>query len=130
VRAEALVARVLFVGGTASVALMLAGLLSLEIHAFSGGHAVEIPRMAENREAGRSVDVFVSVPQLARALRHWPPDATAGITTGVVLLLLTPTISLVAALVGFVRQRDHTYAVIAGLLIIALLFGFAFRLAG
>ena len=129
-KAEALVARILFLGGAVSVALMLIGLVSLEIHAFTGGHAVEIPRVVENREAGRSVDVFVSLPQLARALRGRPPDPIAIITAGVVLLLLTPTIGLVTALVGFVREGDHAYAVISAVLIVALLFGFAFRLGG
>jgi uncharacterized membrane protein len=129
-RAEALVARLLFLGGVASVALMLTGLVDLEIHAVARGHVFDVPRVVENRQAGRSVDVFVSLPQLMRGLRHWPPDPIAITTAGVVVLLLTPAIGLAAAFVGFVRERDRAYAVISALLILALLFGFAWRLGG
>jgi uncharacterized membrane protein len=129
-KAEVLVARLLFWGGVVSVALMLTGLVDLERHAFGGGHAVDVGRIVENRQAGRSVDVFVSVPQLVRALRHWPPDSVAIMTVGIVLLLLTPAIGLGAALVGFLHERDRSYAIIATLLVVALLFGFAFRFGG
>jgi uncharacterized membrane protein len=129
-RTERLVARLLFFGGVASVALMLAGLIALEVHAAAGGHAVELPRVAENRQAGRSVDVFVSMPALVRGLRQRPPDPVAIATTGVVVLLLTPVAGLLAALVGFARERDGAYVVISALLIAALLFGFALRLGG
>jgi uncharacterized membrane protein len=130
VKTETLVARLLFLGGVASVALMLAGLVDLEVHAAARGHAVELPRVAENREAGRSVDVFVSMPALVRGLRQRPPDPVAIATAGVVVLLLTPVAGLLAALVGFARERDSAYVVIATLLIAALLFGFALRLGG
>jgi uncharacterized membrane protein len=130
VRAEVLVARLLFWGGVVSVALMLTGLVGLEMHALSGGHALDVPRVFENRQVGRSVDVFVSLPQLERALRRWPPDPVAIMTVGIVLLLLTPAIGLAAALVGFVHEGDRSYAIISALLILALLFGFAFRLDG
>ena len=93
-------------------------------------HAVELPRVAENRQAGRSVDVFVSMPALVRGLRQRPPDPVAIATTGVVVLLLTPVAGLLAALVGFARERDGAYVVISALLIAALLFGFALRLGG
>jgi uncharacterized membrane protein len=130
VRTETLVARLLFLGGVASVALMLAGLIDLEAHAAARGHAVELPRVAENRQAGRSVDVFVSVPALVRGLRQRPPDPVAIATAGVIVLLLTPVAGLLAALVGFARERDPAYVVITTLLIAALLFGFALRLGG
>jgi uncharacterized membrane protein len=124
------VARLLFLGGVASVALMLAGLIDLEVHGAAPGHAFELPRVTENREAGRSVDVFVSMPALVRGLRQRPPDPVAIATAGVVVLLLTPVAGLLAALVGFARERDPAYVVIATLLIAALLFGFALRLGG
>ncbi|HEX3177983.1 MAG TPA: DUF1634 domain-containing protein [Methylomirabilota bacterium] len=129
-RAETLVARLLFVGGVVSVALMLVGLVSLQVHAVSGRHPVDVARIIENRQAGRAVDVFVSLPQLMRALHRWPPDPTAIMTVGVVVLLLTPALGLAAALVGFVQEHDRPYAIIAAALIAALLFGFALRLGG
>jgi uncharacterized membrane protein len=129
-KAEVLVARLLFLGGVVSVALMLAGLVDLEIRTATSSRSIDVARVVENRQVGRSVDVYVSLPQLARALRRRPPDPVAIITTGIVLLLLTPAIGLAAALVGFVREGDRTYAVISAVLILALLCGFAFRLGG
>ena len=129
-KTEVLVARFLFWSGVVSVVLMLAGLVDLELHALAGGHALDVTRVVENRQAGRSVDVFVSLPQLTRALRRWPPDPVATMTVGIVLLLLTPAIGLAVALVGFVHEDDRSYAIISVLLILALLFGFAFRLDG
>lgn len=130
VTAETLVARLLFWGGVASVTLMLAGLVDLEAHALTGGHPLDVRRVVENRQAGRSVDVFVSLPQLARGLGHWPPEPVAIMTAGIVVLLLTPAMGLAAALVGFAQERDRAYAIISTLLILALLAGFAFRLDG
>ena len=129
-KAEALVARLLFLGGVVSVALMLTGLVDLELQAMTRGQRLDAARIVENRQAGRSVDIYVSLPQLGRALRHWPPDPVAIMTTGIVVLLLTPTVGLAAALAGFLHEGDRAYAVISSLLILALLFGFALRLGG
>lgn len=122
--------RILFLAGVAGVALMLIGLVDLELHAWMAAHALEVPRIVENREAGRSVDVFVSLSQLRRALAAWPPDPVAIITCGIVLLLLAPALGLMAALGGFLRERDRRYATISALLIVALLFALTFRLGG
>lgn len=129
-KVETLVARLLFLGGVVSVALMLTGLVDLELHTMTPGQRLDVARIVENRQAGRSVDVYVSLPQLGRALRHWPPDPVAIMTTGIVVLLLTPTMGLAAALAGFLHEGDRAYALISTLLILALLFGFAFRLGG
>jgi uncharacterized membrane protein len=121
---SARVARVLLVGGLVSVALMLAGLLVLEAYALTGDRALDVPRLIQDR------NVLVSLPELGHALRRWPPDPVALMTAGIVLLLLTPMLALAAALTEFVRERDSTYAIIAAALIVALMFGFAFRLGG
>ena len=129
-KTEGLVARLVSFGGVASVALMLIGLLAIEIHALALRQPIEAPRIAENRDAGRSVDVFVSVPQLAHALRRWPPDPVAAMTLGIVMLLITPALGVTAALVGFIHERDRVYSVISTLLLVALVFGLMFRLGG
>ena len=129
-KSERLVARCVFWGGVASVALMLAGLGAVEIHAWTRGQPVEARRIVENRQVGRSVDVFVSVAQLSRALRQWPPDPVAVMTAGIITLLVTPAIGLAAALAGFIAARDGVYAIISTVLIGALLFGLVFRLGG
>lgn len=118
------------VGGVASVALMLAGLGAVEIHARALGQPVDAWRIVENRQAGRSVDVFVSVAQLSRALRQWPPDPVAVMTAGILTLLVTPAIGVAAALAGFIAARDGVYSIISTVLIGALLFGLVFRLSG
>ncbi|HEV8587018.1 MAG TPA: DUF1634 domain-containing protein [Methylomirabilota bacterium] len=113
-RLETLVSRILFLGGGAGVALMLAGLVDLELHA----------------PASRAVGVFVSLSALRRALDAWPPDPVAVVTSGIVVLLLAPALGLGAALGGFLRERDRLYAIIAALLLAALLVGFTLRLGG
>lgn len=128
-RTEGLVARVVFLGGVASVVLMLAGLIAVETHAVALRESV-MPRVLENRAAGRSVDVFVSLDQLGRAMTRWPPDPVAVMTAGIVLLLVTPALGLAAALAGFLRERDRVYAVISTFLIVALVFGLTLRLGG
>jgi uncharacterized membrane protein len=129
-KTERLVAKCLFWGGVASVALMLAGLGAVEIHARALGQPVDAWRIVENRQAGRSVDVFVSVAQLSRALRQWPPDPVAVMTAGILTLLVTPAIGVAAALAGFIAARDGMYSIISTVLIGALLFGLVFRLSG
>ena len=129
-RVERLVSRILLAGGGIAVACMLVGVVALEIRAMRTAHPLDIAHVVENREAGRSVDVFVSLPQLARALQRQPPDPVAVITSGVVVLLATPGIALVAAVVGFVAARDRRYAVIGAVLVVALVCGFFLDLGG
>ena len=105
--------------------LMLVGLMALQIRAARTAHPLDVAHVVENREAGRSIDVFVSLPQLARAFGRRPPDPVALITAGIVLLLATPGAALVVALIAFLRGRDRTYAVICAALLAALVCGFA-----
>jgi len=129
-RVERLVARILLAGGGVAVACMLVGVVALEIRATRTAHPLDIAHVVENREAGRAVDVFVSLPQLAHALQRQPPDPVAVITSGVVVLLATPGIALIAAVVGFVAARDRRYAVIGAALVVALVCGFFLDLGG
>ena len=121
---ERAVSRVLFLGGFLAVALMIGGLAALELRALRTAHPVE------NREAGRSVDVFVSVPQLARALARWPPSPLAVIVVGIVVLLATPAVGVVAALIAFAREHDRRYVVICVALLVGLVTGFFLNVGG
>jgi uncharacterized membrane protein len=121
--AERAVSRVLLLGGSLAVTLMLLGLVALEVHAARTAHPLDIAHVVENRQAGRSVDVFVSLPQLGRALRRHPSDPAAAITVGVVVLLATPGAALVAALIAFTRAGDRGYAVVCAALVVALACG-------
>jgi uncharacterized membrane protein len=120
---ERLVARVLMVGGAVSVAIMVLGLVVLESHALATGTRLEVPRAD-----GRAADVFVSIPQIARALAQWPPDPLAGIALGLAVLLLTPICGVVAALICFTRIADRDYLVICIVLLVELCCGVLFRI--
>ena len=127
--AERAVSRVLLLGGFLAVAVMIGGLAALEIRALRTAHPLDVAHVVENREAGRSVDVFMSVPQLARALARWPPSPLAVIAAGIVMLLATPAAGLVAALVAFEREHDSRYIVICVALLLALVVGFFLNVA-
>ena len=127
---ERAVSRVLLLGGFLAVALMITGLGALEIRALRTAHPLDIAHVVENREAGRSVDVFVSVPQLARALARWPPSPLAVIVAGIVVLLATPAVGVIAALIAFARERDRRYVVICVALLVGLVAGFFLNIGG
>jgi uncharacterized membrane protein len=118
---ERAVSRVLLLGGFLAVTLMIGGLAALELRALRTAHPLDIAHVVENREAGRSVDVFVSVPQLARALARWPPSPLAVIVLGIVV---------VAALIAFARERDRRYVAICVALLVGLVAGFFLNVGG
>lgn len=128
--AERAVSHVLLLGGFLAVTLMIGGLAALEIRALRTAHPLDIAHVVENREAGRSVDVFVSVPQLGRALARWPPSPLAVIVLGIVVLLATPAVGVVAALIAFARERDRRYIMICVALLIGLVCGFFLNVGG
>jgi uncharacterized membrane protein len=117
-------------GGTLAVALMLIGLATLEIRAARTAHPLDIAHVVENRAAGRAVDVFVSLDEVTRALARWPPEPLGIIAAGIVMLLATPGVALVAAFTVFGRTADRQYATICAILVLELLFGFLFKLGG
>ena len=100
--AEIVASRILFWGGVLSVALMAIGI------AGALGRAAELPV------------IYASVGQVVRALAHWPVEPFAIVATGILLLLATPALSLVAVLVVFLRVGDRRYAGITALLLAAL----------
>ena len=127
---ERATSRILLIGGSLAVALMLVGLVALEVRATRTAHPLDVAHVVENREAGRSVDDFVSLPQLARALGRWPPDPVAVITAGIVVLLATPGAALLVALTVFLRLRDREYAAICAALVVALVCSFLLSAGG
>jgi uncharacterized membrane protein len=127
---ERLTARILLLGGSLAVALMLVGLVALEVRATRTAHPLDVAHVVENRQAGRPADVFVSLPQLARVLGRRPPDPVAVITAGIVVLLATPGAALLVALTAFLRLRDREYAAICTALAAALVCGFLLNAGG
>lgn len=120
---ERLVSRVLLWGGVLSISLMLGG---LAVYAAQGQpHLRDIVRVVHNREAGRAVDVFTSLGDVARALRQRPPDPLAVTALGLVCLLATPVVGVALAIPGFWLEGDRQHALIAAAILAMLLVSFA-----
>jgi uncharacterized membrane protein len=122
------IARILMVGGLISIGLVLAGLV---LYAAEGQpQARELVRVVHNRETGRAVDVFTSLADVRRALGQRPPDPLAIAALGLVCLLATPVLGVVAAVAAFWRAGDRDYLAIAGVLLGMLLLSFVLAAAG
>jgi uncharacterized membrane protein len=122
------IARVLMVGGLVSIGLVLVGLV---LYAAEGQpQARELVRVVHNRAAGRAVDVFTSLADVRRALVQRPPDPLAIAALGLVCLLATPVLGVVAAIATFWRAGDRDYLAIAGVLLGMLLLSFVLAAAG
>ena len=78
-------------------------------------------RRAESRQDARSPDVYRSIAEVGRAWRQWPVEPLAVVTAGVLVLLATPFVCVVAVFVVFAMRGDRRYAGIAAMLIAALL---------
>lgn len=125
--AEVLAARILFWGGVASVLMMTLGIIGF---AAQGGLRPELiteARASDGRGAERPPDVFVSVPQVARALSQWPVRPLAIVASGVVLLLITPFVAATALFVWFVKSHDRRYATVSAVVLAALLLSLMLR---
>ena len=128
--AERAASRILLLGGFVAVALMLVGLAALEVRAARTAHPLDVAHVVENRAAGRSVDVFVSLPQIGHALHRWPPDPGGVIAIGIVALLATPGVALLGALAAFAGDGDRRYVAICAALVSALVCGFFLNVGG
>lgn len=118
---EAVLARVLFWGGLAGTALAVLGVVA---HFVIEGLEVpgrEIARLVRREATGRSPHVFMSLPEVVRALGHAPHEPLAVSALGLVLLLATPVVAVAVAVVWFVRAGDRDYAAIAAIVLAMLL---------
>jgi uncharacterized membrane protein len=115
VGAERLIAHVLLWGGVTSALLVVLG---LALYAGAGGfreHVLTHHRLVHPDRFGRPPHVFVSVGDVARGLRARPIDPLAVTALGLVVLLMTPVLGVLGALVAFVRARDPQYTAIAAI---------------
>jgi len=141
--AEILASRILFWGGVASILLMALGIIGWGAPGGIGGNwgAPGDPQAPHERTAGQAVGplgrrvghpgipaapVYTSVGEVVRAWRQWPVEPLAVVTTGILLLLATPFVGVVAVFVVFVVIGERRYAGIAAVLIAALLVSLAF----
>jgi hypothetical protein len=133
--AEVLASRILFWGGVLSILLMALGIIG---HSWRWG-APGAPQAPHERTGSKAADplgfssretappgVYTSIGEVAHALRRWPVDPLAIVATGILLLLMTPFVGVVAVFVVFVGAGDRRYAAIAAVLIGALLVSLTF----
>jgi uncharacterized membrane protein len=114
---EALVARILLVGGLVGLALIALGLGVYAAHGGFHQHVLQLGRSTGSAPPG----VFMSVRQIVLALRHRPIDPLAVSALGLVVLMATPGTAVALAIPGFLAARDFRYATIAALVLAMLL---------
>ena len=124
--AELIASRIFFWGGVLSMLLMTLGIIGFAVRGGLNAEFVAVSRRAETQPQGRAPDVFTSVSEVTRALGRWPVEPLAIVTAGILLLVATPFVAVVAVFVVFARAGDRRYAGIAAALIGALLVSFAF----
>jgi uncharacterized membrane protein len=118
---EGVVARVLLWGGLLGGLLVVLGLI---LFAGRGGFerpVFEVQRLIRPGRADHPPEVFVSVLEVLRGLRARPVDPLAVIALGLVLLLITPVVSVAAAIPAFFGEGDRRYAAVAGIVLSMLL---------
>jgi uncharacterized membrane protein len=114
--AETLAARILFYGGVGAILLMLLGILGfLWIHGLPSASA------ARDAQSPDAHIIYTSVADVGRALARWPVEPLAVVAAGILLLLATPVVSVVAVFSVFAGAGDRRYAAIAAVVIGALL---------
>jgi uncharacterized membrane protein len=118
---ERVVSRVLWWGGVASLGLMLIGLVGHAAQVGVGDDTFEIPRAAARHGTATPPHVFTSVGQVVAGLRHRPIDPLAVATAGLLALLVTPVVAVIAAVLVFLWDGDRRYALISTFLAIALI---------
>lgn len=121
---ERVISRVLFLGGVVSVGIALLGLVLHFVVQAIAARPHEVERLAWRQATGHSPHVFVSVPEIWRALTASPPEPLALTAIGLLLLLVTPIVGVGVAVVGFRRERDRDYTVIAAIVLGMLLVSF------
>lgn len=117
---EGLVARVLFWGGLLSIAFVVLGLALYAGHGTPHVDALDLQRVPRPERHAHPREVFVSVGEVLRGLAARPIDPAATIAFGLVLLLMTPVLGVVAAIPAFLAAGDRRYAAI-GTVILAML---------
>jgi len=118
---ERVIAHVLLWGGLLGGLLVVLGLILFAGHGGFQRPVLEVQRLIRPGRADHSPEVFVSVPEVLRGLRARAVDPLAVIALGLVLLLITPVVSVAAAIPAFLGEGDRRYAAIAGVVLSLLL---------
>jgi uncharacterized membrane protein len=118
---EWVIAQILLWGGILGGLLVVLGLILLAGHGGFERPVLEVHRLIRPGRADHPPEVFVSVLEVLRGLRARPVDPLAVITLGLVLLLITPVVSVAAAIPAFFGEGDRQYAAVAGIVLSMLL---------
>jgi uncharacterized membrane protein len=118
---EWVIARILLWGGIVGGLLVVLGLILFAGHGGFERPVLEVQRLIRPGRAYHPPEVFVSVPEVLRGLRARPVDPLAVIALGLVLLLITPVVSVAAAIPAFFGEGDRRYAAVAGIVLSMLL---------
>jgi len=109
-----------------SILLMALGIVGFSARGGLKPEFVAESRRAESARDAKSQDVYTSIAEVGRAWRQWPVEPLAVVTAGILVLLATPFVGVVAVFVVFAARGDRRYAGIAAVLIAALLVSVAF----
>ena len=118
---EWVIAQILLWGGILGGLLVVLGLILLAGRGGFERPVLEVQRLIRPRRADHPPEVFVSVLEVLRGMRARPVDPLAVIALGLVLLLITPVVSVAAAIPAFFREGDRRYAAVAGIVLSMLL---------
>ena len=118
---EWVIAQILLWGGLLGGLLVVLGLILFAGHGGFERPVLEVQRLIRPGRADHPPEVFVSVPEVLRGLRARPVDPLAVIALGLVLLLITPVVSVAAAIPAFFGKGDRHYAAVAGIVLSMLL---------
>lgn len=113
---EHLVARILLCGGLLGIGLVLLGLVLYGAHGGFRHHVLDVRRQPAVQPPG----VFISVRQVADGLGRRPIDPLAVTALGLIVLMMTPAVAVIAAMPAFWWTGDRRYALVA-LVVLALL---------
>ena len=118
---EWVIAQILLWGGILGGLLVVLGLILFAGHGGFERPVLEVQRLIRPGRAAHPPEVFVSVPEVLRGLRARPVDPLAVIALGLVLLLITPVVSVAAAIPAFFLEGDLQYTAVAGIVLSMLL---------
>jgi uncharacterized membrane protein len=118
---ERVIAQVLLWGGLLGGLLVVLGLILFVGRGGFERPVLEVHRLVRPGRADHPPEIFVSMPEVLRGLRTRPVDPLAVIALGLVLLLITPVVSVAAAIPAFFGEGDRQYAAVAGIVLSMLL---------
>jgi len=118
---ERMIAQVLLWGGLLGGLLVVLGVVLLIRHGGFDRPVLEIQRLTRPGRADHPPEVFVSVPEVLRGLRARPVAPLAVTALGLVLLVITPVVSVAAAIAAFFHEGDRQYAAVAAIVLSMLL---------